>query len=73
MVRMLGIRPRGMAVRHQFRASLRTKRATCFGVAPRQRSIPKNSTRLATLLFRLLEIIRIPDRDTRRARTAATR
>ena len=63
--------PTGMADLHQIRASLRTIRITCFGVAPTQRINPKNSVRCATLLFRLLVIIIIPANRTRTNRTAA--
>ena len=63
--------PMGIASRHQWSASLRTNRITCFGVAPTQRSNPKNSILCATLLFRLLVIIRIPAHNTRTNRTIA--
>ena len=37
--------PTGIAKRHQLSASFRTRRITCFGVAPIQRIRPKNSVR----------------------------
>ena len=63
--------PTGIAKRHQLSASFRTKRITCFGVAPIQRIRPKNSVRWATLLFRLLAIIIIPANITSANNTAA--
>ena len=57
--------PSGIAKRHQFKASLRTNRITCLGVAPIQRTIPKNSVLCATLLFILLVIINTPAIRTR--------
>ena len=63
--------PAGIAKRHQLRASFRTKRITCLGVAPIQRINPKNSVRWATLLFRLLAIIIVPANNTSTNRTAA--
>lgn len=56
---MLRPSPTGMAVTHHCRASRRTKRAVWRRVAPRQRIRPKNAVRWLTLLFRLLEIIRM--------------
>ncbi len=63
--------PAGTAVRHQLRASWRTNLRTCFGVAPRHRSRPKNSVRCAMLLFRLPVIISTPDTVTSADSTAA--
>ena len=63
--------PIGIAKRHQFSASLRTYRITCFGVAPIQRIRPKNSVRCATLLLRLLAIIMMPANRTNTNNTAA--
>lgn len=65
--------PTGIAKRHQLSASFRTKRITCFGVAPIQRIRPKNSVRWATLLFRLLAIIIIPANITSTNNTAAAK
>ena len=64
--------PIGIAVLHQYNPSNRTKRIICFFVAPRQRSIPKNSVLFATLLLRLLEIIKIQVSITIRERIKAT-
>ena len=63
--------PAGIAKRHQPSASLRTICMTCLGVDPIQRIRPKNSMRCATLLFRLLAIIRIPADMTRTKRIPA--
>ena len=67
------VRPTGMAVLHQFRASSRTKRTICCLLIPRQRIIPKNCVLCATLLFKLLEIISAPAIRTSRKRAAAVR
>ena len=64
--------PRGIALRHQFRASLLTYCRICFVSVPRHRIIPKNRVRWETLLFMLLEIIRIPAAMTRTESIAAT-
>ena len=63
----------GMASLHHPSASLRTNFRICFGVAPRQRSIPKNSVRWVILVFRLLVIISTPARITRPARSRTIR
>lgn len=52
--------PAGMAVLHQFRASSRTNRRSCWRLMPMQRSIPKNLVRWATVLLMLPEIISTP-------------
>lgn len=64
--------PTGMAVLHQFSASLRTNLRTCLWSAPRHLIIPKKRILRATLLFMLPEIIRTPAVVTSTARTAAT-
>lgn len=51
---------------HQFRASRRTKSVTCRLLMPRQRIMPKNRVRCATLLLMLLEIISTPANKTRK-------
>ena len=69
---MLRPMPAGRAATHHCSASRRTKRRICRRVAPRQRSMPKNRVRWLTLLFRLLEIIRMQEAITTSESTNAT-
>jgi len=65
--------PAGMAVLHQFRASSRTNRRSCWRLMPMQRSIPKNLVRWATVLLMLPEIISTPAIRMRRNSAPAAR
>ena len=61
----------GIAKVHRLSASLYTMHIICPGVAPTQRSMPKNCVRPAILLLRLPAIIRIPASSTSEERMAA--
>ena len=61
----------GMAYVHSPSASLYTMRIIWPGVAPTQRSIPKNCVRPDTVLFRLPAIIKMPASSTSEESTAA--